>query len=399
MSVYDRRGQRQIYERQRQIEKNAERRRKSKIKIVLITTVAVLALACAGYFGITQYVKFTGYTVKGTIEMMNADENTTVYAYKEGFLKCAGDGLTYFDKDGIIWNETFSMSQPLCAVCGEYIAVVDMKGTEVSLFAASGFVNKFSLTSVATDIEVSKYGTVAVLTSDGNSNYVELRDKEGQELINAKTVFSASGYITDIALSQDGSRMAAAFVSVNGAEINSKVVFYNFADESGKDNNFITGEFDQYASSIVTTVKFMNGEKAAAIADNAFTIYSASGKPQIVYEEKDLSWQVQTLILNNRYIGFIAEDDNVESAYKIKVYSLSGRTLLEQECDYSYDYADFAGESVVLYSDYNCDIINFAGTHKFSYSFDKKIEALKSSGGVSEFAYLSENETEIIRLK
>ena len=73
--------------------------------------------------------------------------------------------------------------------------------------------------------------------------------------------------------------------------------------------------------------------------------------------------------------------------------------MLEQACDISYDYADFAGESVVLYSDYDCDIINFAGTHKFSYSFDKKIEALKSSGGTSTFAYLTENETEIIKLK
>ncbi len=274
-----------------------------------------------------------------------------------------------------------------------------MKGTEVSLFGASGFVNKFSLTSVATDIEVSKYGTVAVLTSDGNSNYVEIRDKDGQELINAKTVFASSGYITDIALSKDGNRMAAAFVSVDGTDVNSKVVFYDFADESGKDKNFITGEFDQYTSSIVTTVKYMSGDKVAAVADNAFTIYSASGTPKIVYEESELTREVQTLILNERYIGFIFEDENIESAYGIKVYNLSGKTMLEQECDISYDYADFAGDSVVLYSDYNCDIINFAGTHKFAYSFNKKIEALKSSGRTSEFAYLSENETEIIRLK
>ena len=398
MSVYDGRRRRQLEERQNEIARDAERRRKRKTRAVIIITVVVLVLACAAYFGVTRYVKYTGYTTLTKIDMTNTDENTTVYAYKDGFLKCAGDGLTYFNNEGVVWSETFTMSQPICSVCGDYAAVVDMKGTEVDVFGASGLVNKISLTNVATDVEVAETGTVAVLTSDDNASCFQLLDIEGNELIKAKLVFSASGYITDIALSSDGTRMAASFVSVNGGSLSSKVVIYDFTNGSA-DENFVTAEFSDYSSTLLTTVKFMSGDKVAAVGDNAFTIFSTSGTPQIVYEEKDLSWQVQTLILNDRYIGFIAEKENAEEAYDIKVYNTSGKVMLEQACDISYDYADFAGESVVLYSDYDCDIINFAGTHKFSYSFDKKIETLKSSGGTSTFAYLTENETEIIKLK
>lgn len=398
MSIYNERRRRQA-ERKKQILKRAEERRKTKVKLVIIITAAVIVLACAAYFFITRYVKYTGYSTLNRIEMMNADENTAVYTYRDGFLKCAGDGVVYFDKSGVIWSESFSMSRPICSVCGDYIAVVDMKGTEVNIFGPSGLINKIMLSSVATDIEVSKYGTVAVLTSDGTANYIELKDKDGKEIINAKTVFSSSGYPTDIALSPDGSRLVAAFVGINGGELRSKVVFYDFSDEKNKSNNFITGEFDQYDSTVITTVKYMNPDKAVAVGDNAFTIYSDGGHPQIVYEETEIPWQIQTLLLSEKYIGFIAEEENTEEAYKIKVYGPGGKEIMDMGCDYSYNYADFAGESVMLYSDYDCDIINFAGTHKFSYSFDKKIETMKSSGGTSLLAYLSENETEIIRLK
>lgn len=381
------------------IKQTPEYKRRMK-KIRIISGAVILAvLIFAAVFLIKRYVRFSGYNVTANVEMTNVDEHTQVYRYHGGFVKCAGDGVTYFDKGGINWSESFAMADPLCDVCGDYIAVVDMKSTEVYLYGTHGFIKKISLTRVATDIEVSKYGSIAVATNEGEANYIEIKDKDGKEIVNVKTVFSSTGYLSDISMTSDGSRLAASYISVTDSNIRSKVIFYDFSRNEKQGEDPVVGEFDHYDDTVLTGVEYVNDNRLVAVGDNAFTIYSASGNPGIAYEEREIPWQIQSFFMSDKYIGFIVENTEDENAYAIKAYNMGGKMVCDERFDFAYNHVAFAGSNIVLNTEYDCDVINFAGTHKFAGTFDNRIYYLMPYDDGVNFILLNSGHTQFIKLR
>ena len=386
-------------ERKEQIRQTAEYRRRAKIRRIIIGIAILIILVAAGIFLVNRYAELRQYTITSSISMTNIDERSEIYKYHDGYIKCAGDGITYFDRNSILWSESLSMADPQCDISGEFIAVADMKSTEVYVYGPSGFIDKFSLTRVATDVEVSKYGSIAVATNEGDANYIELKDRTGNDLATVKTVFSSTGYLADISLSPDGSKLAASYIQVVDGNIESKVVIYDFSKNSNQGENVVIGEFNQYKSTLVTTVEFMDGNRLAAVGDNAFTIYNVNGSPSIIYEDLEIPWQINSLFFDSGHIGFIVENTEGEDAYAIKVYDLSGKLVCDKSFDFAYNHVSFAGNAVLLYSDYDCDVFNFAGTHKFSYSFDNRIFTMASCGDSIDYILLSQGQTQFIRLR
>ena len=189
------------------------KKRKKRIIITAILVALAVILVVGGIWAFLRVHTYDSYKVKANLDIANSDERTNYTSFKGGYIKCAGDGITCFDKKGVIWAETFEMTQPLIDTCESYVAVADLKGSDIYIYDENGQVNRFSLSHPILDIEVSEQGVVAAATNDGTSNYIEVLDKEGKELITAKSVFTSSGYLMDITLSQDGGTLAAAFIN------------------------------------------------------------------------------------------------------------------------------------------------------------------------------------------
>ena len=370
-----------------------KRRRRRTITIIAVSVAIVLLVAAAwAYF---YFRTFDGYAVKEIMDIANSDERTTYLKGNKGYIKCASDGITYFDRNGIIWGETYEMTQPIADVCESYIVVADLKGSDIYVYDDSGLVNRMSVSQPILDIEISEQGVVAAATNDGDSNYIEVLDKQGEELITAKSVFNTSGYLMDITLSQDGSSLAAAFIYVSEGTLESKVVFYDFNGEGE-----ISGGFNQYKDTAVTDVEFMNANTVCAVGDNAITIYKVRPTPQIVYEDLDLQWEIQSAFFDTNRLGLIVEDETSEFGNSIKVLDNTGKLITDQGFDFAYNHVSFAGNNVLLYSVNDCEMYSCnSGRRKFAYTFDERIEYLLPCGNSRDFVYAMANRTEFIKLK
>jgi len=217
------------------IKEQARKRQRRRILITLTVVVVIaVAVVVGGYF-LATYRQFGDYSVRSTIELKGSADNLSYHAYSGGFLQCSSNGLTYFTRDEIIWDEEFEMSHPLIDVCKDYIAVADMKQSDVYIYDRSGLVGRISTQHDILDVEIASDGTVALSTNDGDSNFIELKDVQGNERINAKFNFSSSGYLQDITLSEDGQRLAAAFIYVSQGALESKVLFYDFSKNDTDD--------------------------------------------------------------------------------------------------------------------------------------------------------------------
>ena len=377
----------------------AEKRRRKRKRIIAVSAAVLVVVVVGGGLLFQHFRKYNGYRVTATLDIANADENTIYKAFGRGFVKCADDGITYFDRNGsIIWSENFEMSMPIMDVCGNYIAVADMKQNDIYLYDTSGFVNRATVGRSITDVEVSKKGTVACATSEGNANYIELLDKYGVELINARSVFSASGYLMDITMASDGNRLAAAFCYISSGTVASKVVFYDFSKE-GAGNECIVGTFDQYENTVITNVEFMHDRVVCAVGNDAITFYKFRGEPVIASEQLGLTWEIQSLMFSDDYVGMVIEDADGENAYKLKAYNSSGGEVMDVGFDYAYSHAALAGRNVLLYTNSSCRIYSFSGVRRFDYVFSDYIEVIASRGNGHELILGTQGATELIRLK
>ena len=382
--------------------KSSRRKRSSGFRngrkqfIIAVVFMVLAAVFVTGIILYSKYKKYTGYKVESVIEMSNSEENTEYYTYGRGYLKCAGDGVTYFNADGILWSENYSMLQPVIDICGDYIAVADVGQRNVYIYDRAGFVNRINLTHNITDVEVSKAGVIAVATNEGNICYIEILDREGNEIMTQKSVFSSSGYLMDISMSEDGEKLASVFVYIDKGTLRSKLVFYDLSG-GGDSQNIIAGEFDNYESVLLTTVKFMKNNRVSAAGDNGVSIFKFGDTVELIYEDPENEWEIQSLFFTDSYIGMITEGNESQYRNAIRIIDTWGNTVLSKGFDYSYDNADFAGDNVILYSYSDCLMYSFAGVEKLYQEFDRHIEGLKSPDG-RNFVYGTNSSTEFIVL-
>ena len=374
--------------------KYSVKKKKRRATILVITGIVIALILIVGIWFFFHFRKFNSYSVISSLDISNTDERTTYADAEKGFIKCSGDGITFFDKKGIIWAETFEMTQPVMDTCGSYVAVADLKGVDVYLYDESGLVNRLAVAHPILSLEVSEQGVVAAATSDEKSNYIEVYDKEGNELITAKSIFSSSGYLMDIALSKDGGRLVASFLYVSEGTLESKVVFYDF---NGGEQ--IVGGFNQYHDTAVTNVEFLDNNTVCAVGDKALSIYKFVKTPELIFENLDETFETQSLFFGNGRIGLITVDENGGDSYTFKVFNDRGKLIAEQGFDFPYSKAGFAGNNIILYSSNDCEMYSFSGVKKFEYAFDDRIEALLSCGNDREFVYASPNATEFIRIE
>ena len=375
--------------------KSRRKKRKNPFRL-LILAVLLIAAATVGIILLNKYRTYSGYSVDREISMSNSEENTEYYFFGDGYLKCAVDGLAYFDSRGMIWNEYYSMLQPIVAIAGDYAAVADMAQRNVYLYDKSGYVNRINLSHNITDVEVSAAGMIAVASNDGNINYIEIKDRNGNEIMTEKSIFSSRGFLMDMALSEDGSRLAAVFTSIDKGTLRSKIVFYDLSGDGSSD--IIAGTFDQYESVMLTAIRFLDQDTLCAVGDTAISICRFEEIPELVYEDLDISWEIQSLFFQGTDIGMIVEEPDDDTRYRIRVMDSSGNMQLDVGTDFSYNKADFAGNNVIMYSNNECLMYSFAGVEKMYIPFDQHIEALKSSDGI-HFVYGTNSQTRFITVK
>ena len=382
----------------RRASKKTRNRKKQKspfrILIILVLLAAALTVGIILFF---KYRTFSGYRIDAVIPLSNSEENTEYYVFGNGYLKCAGDGVTYFNERGIQWNEYYSMLLPVVDISGEYAAVADMGQRNVYLYDRSGSVSRINLSHDITDVEVSNAGMVAVSANDGNFNYIEIRDKNGNEIMTEKSVFSSRGFLMDLALSADGSRLAAAFASIDKGTLRSRIIFYDLSGD-GSSSDIIVGTFDQFDSVMLTSLRFLDDDTLCAVGDTAISICKFRDVPELVYEDLQLPWEIQSLFFQDDHIGMVVEDPESDSRYQIKVFDLTGNLQLDIGTDFIFTGADFAGSNVYLYSYTECLMYSFAGVEKLNCPFDLHIEALKSSDG-RHFVYGTNSSTEFITIQ
>lgn len=364
----------------------------------------IVVLSVIGVFLLSGTGSYNGYEVVEETSVKNASMVDYVL-YQKSLLKYSKDGVEYVDDKGnAVWNETFAMKMPVADVSGDYVAVADLNGNDVYVFGKEGKISRTTMPYKVCDVSVAAQGEFAVILEGAKENYINIYDKNGEQISEIQTTIDQSGYPMDIDLSQDGEKLFSAYLYLDGGQAKNGLAAYNFG-AVGKNENAdrLMGGY-QLEDVIVPKVEFLDNNTICAFGDTKFIIYSMREKPSekavITFDQ-----EVKSVVYNSQYIGVVVENettkakDDKTAPFLLKLYNTNGKEVMKKEIDFAYENVRISGDEIVFTGGTECRVYTVKGRKKFSYAFSKNVVDLVPTGYGKRYIVLYDNGSEIIRLK
>jgi hypothetical protein len=368
--------------------------------VIFVLTGAAIVIFCifTGY----QYINgtYNDYTVSKETE--KADAGAVNYiSYKNKLLKYSQDGASLIDSDGkAVWNGSYDMKSPSVSISGNYIAIADIGGKTIYVYNGEDSGTEIKVVNSIVQIDVSSQGIVAVAMENNDSSLIDIYDpyQSGDTLrVEIPTSVNEDGFPVDIALSEDGQKLVTGFINIADGVMENKVTFYNFDEVGQNDINRQTGMIN-LEETLLSKVDFLNNNTVCIYTENGFSLYSMKEKQEkiadITFEET-----IKSVVSTDQYVGAVLAEYSDTEKYRLMIYNLKGKKVLEKELDFDYDKVQMTKKEIIFTSDLECNIIRLNGRKKFQKTFDQSVTAFLPLDDNKKYYLVGEYSIQEIQLK
>lgn len=380
-----------------ELDEQIRNHRKNIIKRVIqgVVVVVVLVIGIELIYALRSYDE---YEVTDAVE--RSSSGVTQYErFGDCLLEYSNDGISCVGKnDEIIWNQSFEMASPELQICGDYLVVYDSVGTKLFILTESGLEKSLEMTSPIQTVCIANQGTIAVLMKEDEESQVKLFDKKGNELANGKFYGDKGGFPIDIALSYDGTKLAVDMVDVSKGKVNTTISFYNFGSvgQSEIDNNVGTFTFEGI---LVPKIDYVSNSRMIGMGTGKMLVFEGSQKPELA-EEIDIEEEILSFFHNEKYVGIVYDNAEVENSWHIKVMDMRGNMVMENDTSIAYDNIEFlSNNEICVTNTTQCEIFTTHSIKKFSYQFDKELYKILASSSGRNYTFIFKDTIEEVRLK
>lgn len=370
---------------------------KHRLKIAGMTA-GVMIGATAVVLGIRiglEHRTYSAYEVVSSSE--RSDTMTTKYVeYLNYVLKYGKDGISCVDSSNkLVWSQAYTMQNPIIQICQNSIALAEKNGTQLLIFDAGGLQGTIKTLLPIQQISVSSQGIVAALLEDGDVMRLNLYDKNGEELVESKFELQDSGYPLKMSLSGDASKLAVTFLQVKDGGISTCLAFYNF-DSVGENYEDHMVAAKNISGDVIPMVYYMDESNCFAVGTKSLFLYSGKQIPELV-KEVPIDREIHSVFYSDSCIGLVVEGQ--EEKYALQVYDIQGKLKFETEFTQDYKTLKFSGNSILIYNEFECMILNQTGTIVFNNTFEESISNMYTLSGNRRYVVMHAAKTDLVRLK
>lgn len=377
-----------------EITKKVRRLRHEKAGRILSTLVMILLAVCGTFL----LLKTQTYGLARIASQYPSDvSDTSSYAqFADGIVRYNRDGVVFLNRENEEqWIQPAQIQNPVIKVNGESFAVADSGGNSIMVFTEDGLKGEIETTLPIEKIAVSEQGIVSAILNNESSPKIISYDSTGNILVEQQVSLNTTGYPVAMEMSDDGNMLAVSYLYTQGAQICSRVIFYNFGEAGqSKADNIVFQE--EYGNTVIADVFFMGNNCSVAVGDNSFIIYSGGDVPEKV-EEVKVDQEIQSVFHSDRYIGFILLNRE-KSGYELRLYNRRGDTVINRDIPGMYSHAKIQGDEAVMWEGSMCCIVTDTGVTKFEG--DINVEALEffRAPGLNRYYVMSVGELREIYL-
>lgn len=380
-----------------ELDEQLREHRKTIIKRA-VQIIGVIVLLIIGIELFNALRAFDNYEVIDTVERTSSGV-AEYQTFGDCLLEYSNDGISCHGKnDEIVWNQSFEMTAPEIQICGDYLVVYDAAGTKLFILTESGLEKSIEMSSPIQAVCIANQGTVAVLMKEDQVSQVKLFDKKGNELANGKFYGDKGSFPIDIALSHDATKLAVDMVDVSKGKVSTTISFYNFGSvgQSEIDNNVGTYTFEGV---LVPKIDYVSNSRMIGMGTGKMLVFDGSQKPELA-EEIEIQEEVLSYFHNEKYVGIVYDNVEVENSWHIKVMDMRGNTVMENDTTIAYDNIEFlSNNEICVTSATQCEIFTTHSIKKFAYEFDKELYKVFSGENGQNYTFIFKDTIEEVKLK
>mgnify|MGYP003194484996 CR=1 FL=1 len=377
-----------------EIMKKVHKFRRAKVRRILVLIVLIILAVCGTYL----LLKNQSYGHARTAAEYSSDiSDTSNYAqFANGIVRYNRDGVAFLNnKNEEQWIQPTQLQNPVITVKEESFAVADNGGNNILVFSEEGLRGEIETTLPIEKISISDQGIVSVLMRNGSTPSIITYDAAGNILAEIQITQGTMGYPTAMEMSDDGNTLAVSYLYLDGVNIKSRVIYYNFG-EAGQENadNIVSSE--EYDNTVMADIFFMGGGRSVAVGDNSFVIYRGTDTPQ---PEKTIviDQEIQSVFHSDQYIGFILLNQE-KSGYEVRLYNRIGEQLISREIPGNYSNVKMDGDEIIMFEGSRCCIVTATGIIKYDGNLDVDALEIFRTFGVNRYYVMSVDELRVIYL-
>lgn len=375
------------------------RNHRKKVFLTIVSTLLAVLLIGMITFLYFRNKEYTDYEVLNKIE--RTDSVTTQYATFDGkILRYNNDGATYADTaDTLIWNQAYEMVEPVVDVCQSYVAIADKQGTQLFVMSVTGVECKIETNKPIVRVSVANQGTVAVLTQEKGTTNLELYDKTGKNLASGEIHMQNSGFPLDIALSQDGTKLAVSTLDISEGKVKTSLSFYNFGSVGQNEIDNVVGTY-YYKDTVIPEVQFVSNDRLIAFGNGIVLIYEGTQKPEEV-QKLEFQKEIKSIFYDDSYFGLVFNRGEEHSGKHLaQVYNMKADLVLEQKFNMNFTSIELLdNHELCIMDEYACAIYSLYGVKKYRGNFDSSIRTILSGKTDRYYTFVLEEELDKVRLK
>lgn len=381
-------------------QRDLERKLKAHRRKVAALVIFVLFLLAAAV--IVTYIYYANKIYSAYDVLSSAERSDTSAAefmeFQGGLLKCTNDGAVYTDLSGsLIWNQTYEMDRPVVDMCGNYVVIYELNGTQAYILDRANLQGSVQTTMPIRKVSIAAQGMVAILMENEGTSYLQLYDKTGGQLASGELHVQNSGYPLDLALSENGEKLAVSMLDINDGSVKTVIAFYNFGTVGQNSIDKIVSSYS-YADMVIPRIRYLKEDTMVAFGNGRVLLFTGAQKPA---EGKsiELAGEVKSVFYNETTFGLVYDNADGKN-HKLEYYDISGKQILNVSFETDYTNIEIlANGELCILGENRCEIFNQRGICKFQYDFQESVYQILSGKTQTDYTFILEGETQKVKLR
>ena len=344
--------------------------RHAVLKRTFLTGAAVVVVIGLIVFYVEKR-SYHSYKVIQTSEQ--EDVVSTKYEEMSGkILRYSPDGASLVDsKMESYWSSLYEMQNPVADINGDWAVVADQDGTLIEIYNKDGEAGNVTASYSIVKASISSTGMVAAILDGGDSTWINFYDSDGTLIAENQTHIADPGYPLDVAVSDSGDIMMVAYQFVDGSNTTSYVAFYNFGDAGqAADDRIVSGY--TYDGVVVPEITYLAGNRAVAVRDDGFTLYSVNQIPKETNTIK-VKNEIVSTFYDSDTVGLVFKNGNKDKQYTMQVYDTDGTLKFKKDFNVPYTTIKMSDDNILLYNSSQICVMNSRGVEKYNGTVDGSI--------------------------
>ncbi|WP_330604409.1 DUF5711 family protein [Blautia schinkii] len=349
--------------------KNSHRRRISGRGKKAITVVAVIAAVCLVFLYVEKR-SYHSYKVLNTSEQ--EDVVSTQYVEMDGdILRYSPDGVSVVDSSmNTVWNETYTMQNPIADVNGSRAVIADSEGTSLYICDKKGVTGTVTTSYSIIKVRIAANGMVAAILDNDENTWINFYNSDGSLVAENLTKIDDPGYPMDVAVSDNGVMMVT-FQYVDGSKTTSYVAFYNYGDVGQNEDDRIVSGYT-YENVVIPQVECISESQYIALRDDGFSAYQGNQIPKEV-KTINVKQEIVSTFFDDQRIGLVFKNNSKDSEYTMEVYSMNGQLKFRKNFNVAYSTIKMSDGNIIMYNSSQICVMNSRGVQKYMGSVDGTI--------------------------